>query len=29
LVLAPDFVVLDLECIEENDRVLVKSVHKV
>lgn len=26
LVLAPDFIVLDLDCIEEGDRIIVKSL---
>ena len=29
LVLAPDFIVLDLECIEEGDRIILKSLGKV
>ena len=29
LVLTPDFIVMDLECIEEHDRVIMKSINKV
>jgi hypothetical protein len=29
LVLTPDFIVMDLECIEENDRVIMKSINKI
>jgi hypothetical protein len=29
LVLAPDFIIMDLDCIEEGDRVILKSMSKV
>ena len=29
MVLAPDFIILDLDCIEEGDKVIVKSINKV
>jgi hypothetical protein len=29
IVLAPDFIVMDIECIEDNDRLIIKSFDKV
>ena len=29
IVLTPDFIVMDIDCIENNDKIIMKSINKV